>query len=53
MARDLLPMVRQALAGRYSVDREIGRGGAARVFAALSLLLWVGAITAGRLMAYL
>ncbi len=34
MARDLLPMVRQALSGRYEVDREIGRGGAARVFAA-------------------
>jgi serine/threonine-protein kinase len=34
MARDLLPMVRQALDGRYVVDREIGRGGAARVFAA-------------------
>jgi serine/threonine-protein kinase len=34
MARDLLPMVRQALADRYTVDREIGRGGAARVFSA-------------------
>jgi serine/threonine-protein kinase len=34
MARDLLPMVRQALEGRYSVEREVGRGGAARVFQA-------------------
>jgi len=34
MARDLLPLVRQALASRYTVDREIGRGGAARVFSA-------------------
>jgi serine/threonine-protein kinase len=34
MARDLLPLVREALAGRYTVEREIGRGGAARVFAA-------------------
>jgi serine/threonine-protein kinase len=34
MARDLLPLVRQALAGRYAVEREIGRGGAARVFLA-------------------
>ncbi|HWA58447.1 MAG TPA: serine/threonine-protein kinase [Gemmatimonadales bacterium] len=34
MARDLLPMVREVLAGRYTVEREIGRGGAARVFAA-------------------
>lgn len=34
MARDLLPMVREALAGRYAVEGEIGRGGAARVFAA-------------------
>jgi len=34
MARDLLPLVRQALADRYTVDREIGRGGAARVFSA-------------------
>ncbi len=34
MARDLLPMVRQALGDRYVVDREIGRGGAARVFQA-------------------
>jgi eukaryotic-like serine/threonine-protein kinase len=34
MARDLLPLVRQALGDRYAVEREIGRGGAARVFAA-------------------
>ena len=35
MARDLLPMVRQALEGRYTVEREVGRGGAARVFQAV------------------
>ena len=34
MARDMLPLVREALAGRYTVEREVGRGGAARVFAA-------------------
>jgi serine/threonine-protein kinase len=34
MTRDLLPMVRKTLAGRYAVEREIGRGGAARVFLA-------------------
>lgn len=34
MARDLLPLVRQALKGKYTVEREIGRGGAARVFQA-------------------
>jgi eukaryotic-like serine/threonine-protein kinase len=34
MARDLLPLVRQVVAARYTVDREIGRGGAARVFSA-------------------
>ncbi len=34
MARDMLPLVRAALEGRYSVEREIGRGGAARVFRA-------------------
>jgi serine/threonine-protein kinase len=32
--RDLLPLVQKALAGRYTVHREIGRGGAARVFLA-------------------
>ncbi|HEU4589153.1 MAG TPA: serine/threonine-protein kinase [Gemmatimonadales bacterium] len=34
MRRDLLPLVRSALEGRYTVHREIGRGGAARVFLA-------------------
>ena len=34
MARDLLPLVRDALADRYQVERELGRGGAARVFLA-------------------
>ena len=34
MARDLLPMIRQVLGDRYAIDREIGRGGAARVFLA-------------------
>jgi serine/threonine-protein kinase len=34
MARDLLPLVQKALEGRYTVEREIGRGGAARVFQA-------------------
>ena len=37
MARDLLPIVQQALAGRYQVEAEIGRGGAARVFRATGL----------------
>jgi serine/threonine-protein kinase len=32
--RDMLSLVRQALGDRYAVDREIGRGGAARVFLA-------------------
>lgn len=32
MRRELLPLVRDALAGRYSVEREIARGGAAYVF---------------------
>ena len=32
MARDLLPLVKKALEGRYVIEREIGRGGAARVF---------------------
>lgn len=35
MARDMLPLVRKALDGRYTVECEIGRGGAARVFRAL------------------
>jgi serine/threonine protein kinase len=30
--RDLLPLLRDALGDRYSIEREIGRGGAARVF---------------------
>ena len=34
MARDILPLVRQSLAGRYAVECEVGRGGAARVFRA-------------------
>ena len=34
MPRDLLPIVRQALGDRYTVEREIGRGGAAVVFLA-------------------
>jgi serine/threonine-protein kinase len=37
MTRDLLPLVRQALEGKYTVEREIGRGGAARVFQAKDL----------------
>lgn len=36
MARDLLPTVQKALADRYAVEAEIGRGGAARVFRATS-----------------
>jgi serine/threonine-protein kinase len=31
--RDFLPAIRAALVGRYEVDREVARGGAARVFA--------------------
>jgi len=34
MAREILPLVQAALEGRYAVEREIGRGGAARVFLA-------------------
>ncbi len=34
MPRDLLPLVRQALADRYTIEREIGRGGAAVVYLA-------------------
>src|SRR5439155_26462268 len=33
--KDLLEHARRALAARYTIDREIGRGGAARVFLAL------------------
>lgn len=32
MPRDFLPLVRDALAGAYAIEREIGRGGAAVVF---------------------
>ncbi len=32
--RDMLALVRQAFAGRYEVDREIGKGGNARIFLA-------------------
>lgn len=34
MPRDLLPLVRAALGDRYTIEREIGRGGAAVVFLA-------------------
>jgi serine/threonine-protein kinase len=34
MRRELLPMVRRALGDIYEVDREVARGGAARVFLA-------------------
>ncbi len=34
MRRELLPTVRNALAGRYEIEREIARGGAAYVYAA-------------------
>jgi serine/threonine protein kinase len=34
--REMLPLVRDALNGRYEVDREIARGGAARVFSGRS-----------------
>lgn len=34
MPRDLLPKVRAALEGRYAIEAEIGRGGAARVYLA-------------------
>ncbi|HET9152400.1 MAG TPA: serine/threonine-protein kinase [Gemmatimonadales bacterium] len=34
MPRDLLPRLRQVFDGLYTVEREIGRGGAARVFLA-------------------
>ena len=33
-SRQILPMLRQALSGRYRVEREIGRGGMATVFLA-------------------
>ena len=34
MPRDLLPVVQSALGDRYAVEREIARGGAARIFLA-------------------
>ena len=34
MARDILPAVQQALGDRFPLEREIGRGGGARVFRA-------------------
>lgn len=34
MARDLLPVIREALQGLFAVEREIARGGAARVYRA-------------------
>lgn len=36
MARDLLPLVQKALGDRYSVEREIARGGSGRIFLALT-----------------
>lgn len=37
MRRDLLPMVQEALRDRYTVERELARGGAGRVFFARTL----------------
>jgi serine/threonine-protein kinase len=37
MRRDLLPMVQEALRDRYTVERELARGGAGRVFFARNL----------------
>lgn len=37
MRRDLLPMVQEALRDRYTVEREMARGGAGRVFFARTL----------------
>ena len=34
MARDLLPLVQRALGDKYAIERQIGRGGAARVYLA-------------------
>jgi serine/threonine-protein kinase len=34
MPRDLLPLVRETLGDRYSIEKEIGHGGAARVYLA-------------------
>ena len=33
--RDLLPLVQEALQDRYTVEREVARGGAGRVFLAV------------------
>jgi len=37
MRRDLLPMIQEALRDRYTVERELARGGAGRVFYARTL----------------
>ena len=37
MRRELLPMVQEALSDRYTVERELARGGAGRVFLARNL----------------
>ena len=37
MRRDLLPMIQEALRDKYTVERELARGGAGRVFFARSL----------------
>ena len=37
MRRDLLPMIQEALRDRYTVEREMARGGAGRVFFARNL----------------
>lgn len=34
MPRDMLPLIRQAFQGRYDVEREIGKGGNARIYLA-------------------
>ena len=34
MARDLIPLINEALKGRYTLERETGKGGAARVYRA-------------------
>ena len=34
MARDLLPLVQRVLGDKYTIERQIGRGGAARVYLA-------------------
>ncbi len=37
MRRDFLPIVQQALGDRFKIEREVGRGGAARVFLATDM----------------